>query len=82
MEGGITLTVNDLQYLLGIDNYRSAAKQLQNLRDANCKKGRKLTIREYCEIEDLDFDYVWKFLRGNKLPPYGKFKDADNKSIE
>lgn len=69
------MTVNDLQYLLGIDNYRSAAQQLQDIRIALGKKGRKLTIMEYCESEDLDFEYVWKFLRGDKLSPYGRFKD-------
>lgn len=72
MTGGILITVKDIQELLGIDSYRSAAKQLQSVRDTLQKKGRRITIKEYCEAEDLDFEYVWRFLRGNKVSPYGK----------
>jgi len=65
MEGGILFTIKDLQRLLGIDNYKSAAKQHQTIRDSLGKKGKKITIKEYCECEDLDFAYVWEYLRGN-----------------
>lgn len=66
MEGGILFTIKDLQKLLGIDNYKSAARQHKCIRDCLQKKGDKITIKEYCECEDLDFDYVWEFLRGKK----------------
>jgi len=64
MEGGILFTIKDLQRLLGIDNYKSAAKQHKTVRDSLNKKGKKITIKEYCECEDLDFEYVWEYLRG------------------
>jgi len=66
MEGGILLTVKDLQRLLGMDNYSSAARHLRAVRDSLNKKGEKITIKEYCQCEDLDFDYVWEFLRGKQ----------------
>lgn len=66
MEGGIFLSVKDLQKLIGSDSYRSAARQHQAIRDALEKKTKHLTIKEYCEYEQLDFDYVWNFLRTKK----------------
>jgi hypothetical protein len=66
MEGGILFTIKDLQKLLGVDNYKSAARQHQAARDSIGKKGNKMTIKEYCDCEDLDFKYVWEYLRGKK----------------
>lgn len=63
MSWGIFLTIKDLQRLLGCDNYKSAARQHLAIRDALGKKGNKLTIKEYCACEDLDFNYVWNYLR-------------------
>ena len=64
MEGGIFLTIKDLQKLIGSDSYRSAARQHQSLRDVLEKK--HLTIKEYCDYEKLDFEYIWSFLRIKK----------------
>jgi len=64
MEGGIFLTIKDLQKLIGSDSYRSAARQHQGLRDVLEKK--LITIKEYCEYEKLEFEYVWSFLRAKK----------------
>jgi hypothetical protein len=64
MEGGIFLTVKDLQTLLGCDNYKSAARQHRAVRDTMRKKCKRFTIKEYCENEELDFEYVWNYLRG------------------
>jgi hypothetical protein len=63
MEGGIFLTVKDLQRLLGCDNYNTANRHHLAIRDALGKKSKHLTIKEYCEYEELDFKYVWEFLR-------------------
>lgn len=66
MEGGIFLTVKDLQRLLGCDHYNTANRQHLAIRDALGKKSRYITIKEYCDYEELDFEYVWVFLRGKK----------------
>jgi hypothetical protein len=69
MEGGIFLTIKDLQRLLGCDNYKSAARQHLALRDALRKKSKYISIREYCAYEGIDFEYVWTFLRPEKNKP-------------
>jgi hypothetical protein len=64
MEGGIFLTVKDLMRLNGSNNYFSCAKQHRTLRDSITTGKKKLMVKEYCDQEKIDFDYVWKFLRG------------------
>jgi hypothetical protein len=68
MEGGIFLTIKDLMRLLGTDSYAYAAREHLGLRDALEKKTKKVTIKEYCEYEKIDFAYVWDFLRSKKKP--------------
>ncbi len=65
MEGGIFLTVKDMQRLLGTDNRGTASRAHLALRDA-LKKTKYVSIKEYCDYEKLDFTYVWEFLRGKK----------------
>ena len=64
MEGGIFLTAKDLMKLNGSTNYNSCANLHRAIRDAIEKGKRKLTVKEYCEYEKIDFDYIWKTLRG------------------
>ncbi|CAN5729940.1 hypothetical protein BH11BAC7_BH11BAC7_21410 [soil metagenome] len=74
MNGGIFLTVKDLMLIRGIDNYRSACREHCDLRAMIAKRVKKLnrkrylkrhlTIKEYCNAEDLSFDEVWLYLRG------------------
>lgn len=64
MEGGIFLSIKDLQKLLGSNSYRTVARQHQALRDILNKL--HITVKEYCEYEKLDFEYVWNFLRQKK----------------
>ncbi len=63
IQGGIFLTVKDLMKLTGNTNYNSTGNQHRAVRDAMGKRKQKITVREYCEFEKIDFDYVWKFLR-------------------
>ncbi len=65
-EGGILLTVKDLMKITGSESYRGSAYLHKAVRDCLGKKGRKLTVKEYCEYEDLDFTYVWSVLREKK----------------
>jgi hypothetical protein len=66
MISGIFLNIKDVQILLGFENYDSARKHLKAIRDALNKKSKYISIKEYCEHEELDFNYVWEFLRGKK----------------
>jgi hypothetical protein len=64
MNSGIFLTVKDLMQLNGGNNYFSCAKQHRALRDTIATGKRKLTVKEYCDYEKIDFNYVWSVLRG------------------
>ena len=65
MERGIFLTINDLMKLNGSLSYFGCAKSHRAIRDSMAKNKRKLTIKEYCDYEIIDFEYVWKYLREN-----------------
>ena len=63
MAGGIFLTVKDLMKITGSNNYNSCANLHRAIRDTISKRKKKLTVKEYCEHEKIDFAYVWDFLR-------------------
>jgi len=60
MERGIFLSINDLMKLNGSLSYFGYAKS-HRLRLSMAKN--KKTIKEYCDYEIIDFEYVWKYLR-------------------
>ena len=67
MVGGIFITVNDVQLLLGCERYNTAWIYYKSVRDAiNKKHSKKITIKEFCDYEELDFNYIWHLLRENK----------------
>jgi hypothetical protein len=64
LKEGIFLTVKDLMRLTGGKNYNSTNNQHRAIRDSlSSRKKRKLTIHEYCMYEQIDFGYVWRYLR-------------------
>jgi hypothetical protein len=65
MEGGIFLSIKDLMRLTGSNNYNSTGNVHRALRDSIGKNKKKITIKEYCDYENVDFDFVWNFLRKN-----------------
>jgi hypothetical protein len=67
MDERIFLSIQELSRLLGW-TYKAAAKEHLAIRDSLNKKDRRLTIKEYCDYEKIDFDYVWEYLRGKKEP--------------
>ncbi len=66
MDKGIFLTVKDLMRLTGSDNEASAGRMHRTIRDSIAQDKRKLTIKEYCQYERLDFKEIWIFLREGK----------------
>lgn len=61
---GIFLSVKDLMRLTGSNNYNSCANQHRAIRDSlSTRKKRRLTIYEYSIYEQINFDYVWRYLR-------------------
>ena len=70
MVGGIFITATDVQVLLGCDRYATAWEYYNSVKNAIGKKhSKKMTMKEFCDYEDLDFDYIWKLLRPNKEKP-------------
>jgi hypothetical protein len=65
VKGGIFLTVKDLMNLTGSNSYQSCSRLHRTIRDAITADKKKLTIREYCDFEKIDFGKIWKFLRGS-----------------
>lgn len=62
---GYYMTTKDLLALTGNNNKGHAAQQLLAIRDAiGGPRKQRLSIKEYCSFEGLDFDEVWQFLRG------------------
>ena len=76
---GIFLSIKDLMLLNGSESYNSTQREHAALRAsletdnpkikkrlASKKKlvKRRITIKEYCDYNQLDFEEVWKFLRG------------------
>lgn len=56
--------------LNGTDNYKSAQREHQAIRDALSKtqttsidSKKKLTVKEYCNYMQLDYQEIWNFLR-------------------
>ena len=66
LDNGIFLNTKDLMRLTGSNSYNSCGNHLRIIRASLADKKRKLTIKEYCEYEKIDFDYVWQFLRGKR----------------
>lgn len=64
MDAGIFLTIKDLMKLLGSNSYSSCAYQHKIIRDSIATGKKKLTVKEYCDYERIEFDVVWKFIRG------------------
>lgn len=69
MDEKIFLTIKDLMILVGYSCYNSAQRYHKTIRKKLGKeKSHKLTIREYCVFEKVDFNYIWEVLRGEKHP--------------
>ncbi len=71
METGIFISIRDVMVLLGNNRYNTALEYHLSVRDALGKSKKRITIKEFCEYEQLDFDYVWQVLRGK---PAEKFR--------
>lgn len=67
VSGGIFLSVKDLMRITGSESYESCRQTHQALRDSSGSEKRKLTVKEYCDLEQIDFDETVKFLNREGL---------------
>jgi len=64
LKGPLFLSINDLMQLMGTPHYKSAQRRHQTIRDALAPGKTALTIKEYCDYEQIDFQEVYFELRG------------------
>ncbi len=57
LKGGIFITPKEIQILTN-HSFRRSQVEHQSIRDALGKKGKRLTVKEYCEYEQLDYQEV------------------------
>ena len=62
----VFFTIKDLMLLVGYNYYKSAQRQHMAIRKQLGKERGHITIKEYCEFERLEFEYIWEVLRGKK----------------
>jgi hypothetical protein len=62
LKGGILITPKEIQALTGY-SLNAAQKEHKAVRDAIGKrKSKRLTVKEYCEYFELDWDEVVRYL--------------------
>lgn len=57
LKGGLLITAKDIEIITG-HNISYATKEHQAVRDALGKKTKKLTVKEYCDYCELDYQEV------------------------
>ena len=62
LKGGILITPKEIQALTG-SSLNAAQKEHKAVRDAlGKKKSKRLTVKEYCDYFELDWDEVVSYL--------------------
>ncbi|TNE56285.1 MAG: hypothetical protein EP338_00130 [Bacteroidetes bacterium] len=65
-KGGYLITPKDIMMLTGVSTLRTAQRHHLSVRDAYGIKGKCLSIRRYCEFNDLDYEFVIEFLNEHR----------------
>lgn len=61
LKGGIFITAKEIGLVTGL-HIRNAQKEHQTIRDTFGSKGRKVTIRQFCQYNELDMEEIIEFL--------------------
>lgn len=62
-QGKYYLSIQDLMTLMGTNNPSTVYRQHKALRDAISPGKRNITIREFCKVEEHEFQEIWDILR-------------------
>ncbi len=60
------LTARDIQLITGSECSNSAYREHLQVRDSLGKKSKRLSIKEYCEYWELDYEETVSFLNSNR----------------
>lgn len=66
IKGGMLITVRDIELITGTNNTAVARREHLTIRDALGKKSKRLTIKEYCDYWEIDFQETFDFLKDNR----------------
>ena len=66
LKGGIFITSYDIMIITGVDNLNSAQREHRQVRDTLGKKSKRLSIKDYCDYWELDYDDIVNFLIKNR----------------
>lgn len=66
IKGGHFLTPRDIQLITGNISERSAQKEHLAIRTALGKKSKRLTIKEYCDYWEINYNETAIFLNDNR----------------
>ena len=61
LRGGLLISTKEIQAITGF-TFKVAQKEHKTVRDALGKKSNRLTVKEYCEYFELDFQEIVSFL--------------------
>ena len=66
IKGGMLITPRDIQLITGSNCDNSSRREHRTVRDALGKKSKRLSIKEYCDYWELDFQETVEFLNANR----------------
>lgn len=66
LKGGIFITPHDILAITGASNLNYAQQEHRQVRDALGKKSKRLSIKDYCDYWELDYDEIVNFLISNR----------------
>lgn len=61
-DNGAFLSVKEMQKITGSKSYEATRQHHVTIRDSIAAKKRKLTLKEYCDFEGLDYIEILDFL--------------------
>ena len=61
LKGGLLITTKEIQAITGF-TFKVAQREHKTVRDALGKKSKRLSVKEYCEYFELDYQEIVSFL--------------------
>lgn len=65
LKGGVFLNTKDVQVLTG-KSYKNSNKELIAVRDALGKKSNRITVKEYCDYYEINYEEIVVFLNQHR----------------
>lgn len=66
IKGGILISPDDIMLITGNFGERAAQREHQTIRDSLGIKTKRLSVKQYCQYWNLDYDEIIEFLHENR----------------